>query len=115
MSESKTPKEKELSPQNVWPYYDSLSFDEMYEIENLAMDTVCEQGTLERLKEKLSLKKAAGEDGIDELATQIIEREAKVKELKEKIREIKKRIEIRDYEEHMEKLRKEARKLIDSL
>lgn len=115
MPESKTPKEKELSPQNVWPYYDSLSFDEMYEMENLAMDTVCEQGTLERLKKELSLKKASGEDGIDELAMQIIEQEVKVKELKEKIREMKKRIEIRDWEEYMEELRKEARKLIDSL
>lgn len=107
MSESKTPKENELSPQNVW--------DLEFEMEYFAMDVVCEQRELESLKNKLSSKKTEQEDGTDELAKQIIEQEAKVKEMKDKLKEMKYRIIEIEYREYEEELRKEARKLIDSL
>lgn len=157
MSESKTPKEKELSPQEIWDYEkEIILWDTEYEdiwnleddielqkgiiisseseMEDLAMRTVRKQRVLEALKNKLSLKKTAGEDGIDELATQIIEREAKIKEMKEEISEMKEKISkekeellhiesakkgaemvIMEQMEEEEWLQEETRKLIDSL
>lgn len=115
MSESKTPKEKELSPQIVWDWSYCETLDEQYEMENLAMDTVIEQQTLERLKNKLSSKKTEQEDGTDELDKQIIEQEAKVKEMKDKLKEMKYKFINREWEAYEEELREEAKKLIDSL
>lgn len=115
MSESKTPKEKELSPRIVWDWSYCETLDEQYEMENLATDTLYEQRTLERLKNELSSKKTAGEDGTDELAKQIIEQEAKVKEMKDKLKEMKYKFIDREWKAYEEELREEARKLIDSI
>lgn len=115
MSESKTPKEKELSPQIVWDWSYCETLDEQYEMENLAMDTLCEQSKLESLKNKLSSKKTEQDDGTDELAKQIIEQEAKVKEMKDKLKEMKYKFIDREWKAYQEELREEAKKLIDSL